>query len=485
MTDEFTIEKLLTSNIAVLGCGVAGFGAAVGLLGSPRFHGQVRVLDSGDGPQIQQRAEILAQLGGVISLNFDDESLPECDVLVVSPGISLDHHLIVDARLRGVLVWGELELAWRLREITASADAPWLVVTGTNGKTTTTLMLQSMLNAAGLRSLAVGNIGISIVDAILDPEGFDVLAVETSAQQLAFVESMSPHASVVLNLAADHLDYFESFDAYRETKAKAFRNTQIAAMWNDNDDDTLHMLEAADVVEGCRAIGITLGIPAPSMLGIVEDMLVDRAFLDERASHAVPLAHITDISPMVPHNVFNALAAAALARSIGVSASAVAMGLQNFVPAEHRIAHVAEIDGVAWIDDSKATNCHAAAASLQAYDPVVWLAGGLTKGQDFSDLIARHAHRLRAVVLFGTDREVIAASMAEIAPSVPVRVVSAATGREAMADVVAEAAALAKPGDTVLLAPACSSWDFFAGGYAERGDAFAHAVAALRDGVAQ
>jgi UDP-N-acetylmuramoylalanine--D-glutamate ligase len=410
-------------------------------------------------------------VGATVRLG-DGDTLPDAaDVLIVSPGLPPSAPVIRAAQAQGVPVWGELELAWRLRGVDPAA---WLVVTGTNGKTTTTLMLASILRAAGLRTAAVGNIGVSLIDAVMDPAGFDVLAVEVGAPQLPFLLTASPVASVCLNVAEDHIDLFGSFDAYRAAKARIYTNTQVAAVYNAAEPETIRMVEEADVVEGCRAIGVTLGVPGLSMLGVVDDLLVDRAFVDNRHESAQELASVHDVHPFAPHNVGNALAAAALARAYGVPAAAVHEGLRSFEPAGHRIADVGEVDGVRYVDDSKATNCHAAETSLRAYDPVVWIAGGMAKGQEFDDLVLRTRDRLRGAVLLGVDRERIREALARHAPDVPVVEVSR-TDTGAMDDVVDAAAALARPGDTVLLAPGCASWDMYRD-YAQRGDVFAEAV---------
>ena len=472
---EMTLTEVLQSHVTIVGLGVAGFGAAAGLLNVPGFRGCVTVVDESQTPTLEQRADILRELGAEVRLGVSASLPPESNVLVVSPGIALRHPLVLAATAAAMPVWSELELAWRIQPATASAGAPWLVVTGTNGKTTATLMLQSMLTAAGMRSIAVGNIGHSIVDAVADAQRYDLFAVEVSAQQMPFTHTMSPFASVVLNFAPDHLDFFDDLEHYRQNKAAVYRNTQVAALWNDADAGTLAMLENADVVEGCRAIGITLGIPSPSMLGVVEDALVDRAFLEERREYAHHLADLSDVSPFAPHNVFNALAAAGLARAVGVTPSAIAQGLRDFVPAGHRIAHVAEHSNVTWIDDSKATNAHATAASVKAFSSVVWIAGGLAKGQDFTDLVQHHLRAVHSAVVFGADRETLARTIAEYATHVSVTVIDGDDATAVMPAVVAAAGAVAKSGDTVVFAPACASWDMF-NGYSERGEVFAAAV---------
>ena len=454
----------------VAGIGIAGFSCADALL---ERNADVVVIDDQDGAEQRNKAQILEVLGATVRLG-DGQTLPEADLLVVSPGLPPSAPVIRSAQAKDMPVWGELELAWRVRH---PESAPWLFVTGTNGKTTTTLMLAAMLRAAGLRTDAVGNIGVSLVAAVLDPRPYDVLAVEVGAPQLPFVHTVSPHAAVCLNLAEDHVDFFGSFGAYRDAKARVYERTQVACVYNSQDPATIEMVEQAEVVEGCRAIGFTLGIPGRSEVGVVEDILADRAFLEQRDTHALELATVDDVRPPVPHQIANALAAAAMARSFDVQPRHIGLGLRQFEPARHRIAEVGRVDDVLYIDDSKATNAHAADMSLRAYDPVVWIAGGLAKGQSFDDLVQRHARRLRAVVLLGADRELILAALQRHAPDVPVEVVTG-TDTGAMQEVVTRAAGLAQTGDTVLLAPGCASWDMFTD-YAQRGREFAAAVSSL------
>jgi UDP-N-acetylmuramoylalanine--D-glutamate ligase len=481
MTDDLRRDSDWSGlRVGVVGIGIAGFAAADALLA---LGARVTAVDAAQGARQQERAEALSMLGAEVRLG-DGDTLPDgLDLLVVSPGLPPRAAVVRAAQAAGVPVWGELELAWRLRP--AAGAAPWLVVTGTNGKTTTTLMLASMLRAAGLRTVAAGNIGVSMVDVVMGestPEGgLDVIAVEVGAPQLPFLHTVSPQAAVCLNVAEDHVDLFGSFEAYRAAKARIYERTQVAAVYNVADEATLQMVRDAEVVEGCRAIGFTLGIPDISQLGVVEDILVDRAFVPNRAEAAQELAVVSDVRPAAPHNVANALAAAALARAHGVPAAAVRDGLRGFEPAGHRIADVATVGGVRWIDDSKATNCHAAETSLTAYERVVWIAGGMAKGQQFDDLIRRTAGQMVGVVLLGVDRGVIGEALARHAPDLPMVEVSR-TDTGAMAEVVAAAAAMARPGDTVLLAPGCASWDMFRD-YAERGERFAQAVAALQEGT--
>lgn len=460
-----------TWTVTVAGIGIAGYAAADALM---QLGATVIIVDGADGPAQRERAVILETLGAQVRLGHRG-GLPEgTEVLVVSPGLPPAAPLIVEAQQRGIPVWGELELAWRLRH--SDAAAAWLCITGTNGKTTATLMLESMLRAAGYRTAAAGNIGTSLIDVVMHDE-LDVIAVEVGAPQLPFVESVSPVAAVCLNVADDHIDHFGSMEAYVKAKARIYERTQEAAVYNVQDETTLRMVEEADVMDGCRAVGFTLGVPAPSMVGVVDEYIVDRAFIEERGSSAQELARVHDVRPLAPHNVANALAAAALARAFGVPTTAIRDGLRAFVPAAHRIATVGHVAGVAYVDDSKATNTHAAQTSLLAYEHIVWVAGGMAKGQAFDDLVCRTRDRLRGVVLLGVDRSAIADALGRHAPDVPViEVDSRDTG--SMLDAVRLASGLARAGDTVLLAPGCASWDMFAD-YADRGSRFAAAVREL------
>lgn len=457
--------------VTVAGLGVSGIPAARVLHG---LGAVVTVVNDGDDERSRAQAADLEAEGITVRLG-DGATLPSgTELIVTTPGWRPDKPLFAAAAEAGVEVWGDVELAWRLRGPDA---APWLAVTGTNGKTTTVRMLASILEAAGLRTAAVGNIGVSLLDAVLGEEPYDVLAVELSSYQLHWAPSVRVHSGAVLNLAPDHLDWHGSMEAYAADKGRIYEGNQVACVYNVADKATEDLVVEADVEEGCRAIGFTLGTPGPSELGVVEGILVDRAFVENRQKNAQELAEVDDVQPPAPHNIANALAAAALARAFGVDAKAVRAGLKAFRPDPHRIELVEEIEGVTYVDDSKATNTHAAEASLAAYDPIVWIAGGLAKGATFDELVQKSAKRLRGAVLIGADRALIREALARHAPEVPV-VDLDRTDTGAMSEAVREAARLARPGDTVLLAPACASMDMFTN-YNKRGEAFADAVRAL------
>ncbi|WP_225831219.1 UDP-N-acetylmuramoyl-L-alanine--D-glutamate ligase [Streptomyces sp. NK08204] len=464
-------------HVTVAGLGVSGVPAAKVLHARGAI---VTVVNDGDDARAREQAAQLEALGITVRLG-DGATLPEgTELIVTAPGWKPDKPLFLAAEQAGVPVWGDVELAWRLRGLDGRKAAPWLAVTGTNGKTTTVQMLASILKAAGLRTAAVGNIGVSLLDAVLGNGEYgdlDVLAVELSSYQLHWAPSLRAHSAAVLNLAPDHLDWHGSMEAYAADKGRIYEGNRVACVYNVADKATEDLVREADVEEGCRAIGFTLGAPGPSQLGVVDGILVDRAFVENRHKNAQELAEVADVNPPAPHNIANALAAAALARAFGVPPTAVRDGLRAFRPDAHRIAHVADIDGVAYVDDSKATNTHAAEASLAAYEPIVWIAGGLAKGAVFDELVARSAQRLRGAVLIGADRALIREALARHAPEVPV-VDLDRTDTGAMLQAVTEAKRLAQPGDTVLLAPACASMDMFTN-YNQRGDAFAAAVREL------
>ncbi|MFD5467538.1 UDP-N-acetylmuramoyl-L-alanine--D-glutamate ligase [Kitasatospora sp. NPDC127059] len=466
--------------VVVAGLGVSGISAARVLNG---LGANVTVVDGGGGEGLRARAAELEATGVAVRLG-DGASLPEgTELIVTSPGWAPDSALFAAAEAAGVPVWGDVELAWRLRKPLPGTGepAPWLAVTGTNGKTTTVQMLASILTAAGKRTAAVGNVGVSVLDAVLAEEPYDVLAVELSSYQLHWAPSLRPYSAAVLNLAPDHLDWHGSMEAYAADKGRIYEGNVVACVYNLADPATEALVREADVEEGCRAVGFGLGAPGLSNFGVVDGLLVDRAFVADRAKNAAELGSVEDVNPPAPHNIANALAAAALARAYGVEPKAVREGLRAFRPDAHRIAEVGTVREVTYIDDSKATNTHAAAASLAAYRPIVWVAGGLAKGATFDDLVQGAAERLRAVVLIGQDRALIREALERHAPDVPViEAAEGQTGAVAMTEIVRTAASLARSGDTVLLAPACASMDMFTN-YGERGELFAAAVRELAD----
>ena len=408
----------------------------------------------------------------VIAEAVPPELVDECDDIVVSPGFAPHLPFVKHALATGHDVYSEPELAWRLRSEGAPA---WLAVTGTNGKTTTTTMLAAILAAAGLRTAAVGNIGEPLVsDSIVEPGTYDALAVELSSFQLHWSSTMAPPVGVLLNLADDHLEWHETFDAYAAAKFQVWR----AAGTSIGNADDPRVTTALSRVDGAT-ITFTLGDPEPGQYGVRDGWLVDHVTPD--GPH--PIIASDAIRPAGAHNVANALAAAAAAGAFGIPIPAIHDGLAGYQPEPHRNAPVATVAGVLYVDDSKATNPHAAAASLDAYPAIVWLAGGQLKGVDIDELVARFAARMRGAVLIGVDRAEIAAALARHAPQLPV-VDIASTDDGAMAEAVRAAAALAQAGDTVLLAPAAASKDMFSS-YAHRGHAFADAVTELAAAAGQ
>jgi len=476
--------------VAVFGLGKTGFSVADTLteLGASVIVATERA--------DEQRVGLLRVIGAELvqqdSLDEPPARLVEFapELIVVSPGFHPDHPLLAWADEQSIAVWGDIELAWRLRDKVAE-PAEWIAVTGTNGKTTTVQLTATMLAASGVRAAPCGNIGVPVLDAVRDPGGFDVLVVELSSYQLHWVNrnaggELSPFSSACLNIADDHIDWHGSREAYREAKGRVYQNTRVACVYNKADAATEQMVRDADVVDGARAIGFGLDIPGPSEVGIVDGILVDRAFLDERFSSAIELTTLDALRAThldAPHIVANILAASALARSFGVSPAVIRDALSTFHLDEHRIQLVARAGQVTWIDDSKATNPHAADASLRAFESVVWVVGGLLKGVEVDQLVHRHVGRLRAAVLIGRDRDALRSAFARHAPDLPVFEVASGETGQVMPTAVALASRVAQSGDTVLLAPAAASMDQFAD-YAERGRLFADAVLELVGGEA-
>ncbi len=410
------------------------------------------------------------------------------DVVVVSPGISLRSEIVQFILRAHLPVWGEIELAWQVQQAGEKANRPWLLVTGTNGKTTTVGMASQILRAAGLDAPVAGNVGVAATSLV--DSAADALVVEVSSFQLETAPSLQPWASICLNADSDHLDWHGSVQAYRAAKAKVYRGTQRARVVFLDDPVTLPMALEATKAAPTKSglIGLTLGQPGSSRvpgleleLGVVDSYLV----AVNSQGQARTLANLREIpmlgEPAASTLLMDALAASALALTMEVEPQAIQAGLASYSPAAHRRALVGTFGGVQWIDDSKATNPHAVAASLAGSkrNSVVWIVGGDTKGQDFSDLVAKMAPVLRAAVVIGRDQSPILSAFAKVAPQVLVESVqpkcSTDTPKMWMSRLVQICAQLSQPADSVILAPACASWDQF-DNYGQRGELFASAV---------
>jgi len=276
--------------VAVLGLGVTGFSVADTLA---ELGAELVVLADQAGDETVDLLDVI----GVRLARVDLESelaafAPE--LVVVSPGFAPTHPLVAWCTSVGVPVWGDVELAWRLRDCSGRV-AEWIAITGTNGKTTTTQLTTAMLVAGGKRSIACGNVGVPVLDAVRDPIGFDALVVELSSFQLHYLKSMSAWSSVCLNVADDHLDWHGSPAAYRAAKGSVYERTRVACVYNLEDDTTRELVEEAEVVDGCRAIGFGRGIPGPSDVGLVEEIVVDRAFLADRWKAAIEITTVPEL----------------------------------------------------------------------------------------------------------------------------------------------------------------------------------------------
>jgi len=443
-------------NVLVLGAGVTGKSVARFL--DSRGASVTLVDDNADG-----------------AIKPDDVKLEDFDAVVVSPGWRQDHPLVLQILNSSIELLNEIDIAWHLRGEKAPHQK-WIALTGTNGKTTTVEMTAAILQAAGIKAVACGNVGDTVIDAVDRPDAYEVLVLELSSFQLHWMRKAEFQAAAILNIADDHLDWHGSFDAYADAKFSILNRAEIAIL---NADDG-PVVVRANRFSG-RKVFFSLNTPAPGEIGVVEELLVDRAFVAD-PQQASMICELVDVVPTVPHNVSNALAAAALARAVDVPHEVIQKALQAFRPGRHRIETVYEADGITWIDDSKATNPHAAGASLMSHLSVVWIAGGLAKGADVEPLVQRCASRIKVAILIGTDRHLIEAALIKYAPEVPRVVIDPPSdyirGGESnslMERVITEATNHAVAGDAVLLAPACASMDQFIS-YADRGDRFAAAV---------
>ncbi len=470
---------MATSQLLVAGLGVTGAATARALV---KLGYSVTVFEERDDADHRELARELSPEGIEVTFTPPTE-FPE--QVITSPGWRPDHPVLMSALKHGARVLGEIEFAFLHDQLSfhegKTPKRIWIGITGTNGKTTTVGMTESIFKAAGLSAIACGNVGTPVIEIITGDDFYEYLIVELSSFQLHWSSSLELDAAALLNIDDDHLDWHGDFDAYLAAKLKIFDGAKTILI--NADDARLH--GTIDQISKTREVTtFTLQVPQYGEVGLVEELLIDRAFTGSQTV-ATELAELVDINPPAPHNVSNALAAAGLARAFDISPDAIREGLRRFSPGHHRIELIATRDGISWVNDSKATNPHATNASLAAYETVIWIAGGLAKGADMSTLVKRRKDQIRAAVLIGADRESIRAALAMHAPQIPIVLVDedsnllgAERAKQLMRDVVLAASKCAQPGDTVLLAPACASMDQFQS-YAQRGEFFADAVREL------
>ena len=453
--------NLSGESVLILGAGVTGIAVARSL--------------SAKGASILFADDQVESVDGFKVLKSDQIEVDGFSFVVISPGWKESHPLIVKAQAAGIRLVNEIDLAWSFRTELVPGQK-WIALTGTNGKTTTVEMAAAMLRAGGVSAIACGNVGTTVIESVESGEKYEVLVLELSSFQLHWLKEASFVAAAILNIAHDHLDWHGTFAEYARVKGSILDRTSTG-VFNSAD---LEVVNQAAHWQG-RKVFFSLDTPAPGEIGVVEDLLVDRAFVSD-PQEAAMLAEVIDVKPTVPHNVANALAAAGLVRALGVAPEAVRSALQDFSLGRHRIEEVANVNGVSWVNDSKATNPHATAASLNSSLTSIWIAGGLAKGSEMRELIAKCKSRIKVAILIGTDRELIADELRTQAPEIEIVYIDApstyqrgGTDNSLMEAVVKAAAERAKEGDRVLLAPACASMDQFIS-YSDRGDRFAAAV---------
>ena len=455
--------------VVVLGLGASGKASALKLRS---LDAAVTVNDAGDDQRLRGEAAGLEASGiSCVLGSHPVEVLEGCDLLVVSPGVPASNPLIGEARARGVPIFSEIELAWRF------TDVPVIAVTGTNGKTTTVNMVESVLRQGGLKVKVAGNIGYPMVLAVDEITDEDYLLLEVSSFQLAHTVEFAPRVAVILNIRDDHFDWHQGLDDYIRAKALIWRNQGPDDYLVLNLDDR-HSVEAGEDAPS-RHVYFSRSPDPLAALYAVEGRMVSRlALRPEMGLDLVEVMPTAELPLVGEHNLENALAAAAVGLVLGVPAPAVREALRGFEGLPHRLQFVAEVGGSAYYDDSKATNPDAAIRAIQSFPgPLVPILGGRNKGLDFSELAGAvgdgaAAGRIRGAVLMGEAagelREALQARVANIPMREAADMVSAL---EAARD-------MAHPGDVVVLTPACASFDQYSG-YAERGDHFQTLVRSL------
>ena len=404
--------------------------------------------------------------GDGIKHTLEKEDLVGVGLAIVSPGWRVDHPLISLVREAGIEMISEIDLAWKVKQ-QICPNQRWIALTGTNGKTTTVQMLESMLIESGINAKACGNLGYTAIEAVVNSRA-DILALELSSFQLEWSNLAHFEAGAILNIAEDHIDWHQSFEKYLAAKLKI---SQLADLVILNKDDQ-HLAKNGKTLSK-PITWISLQVPSKGEIGLVENLIVDRAFIKDDAE---ALFEISDVTPSVGHNVSNAMAAATLARSVGAKSDAIGNALRNFKLDHHRLEVVHKSGGITFINDSKATNPHAAIAALYSQMESIWIAGGLAKGAAMDELAQRCKNRIKAAILIGSDAPIIKEALLKQAPNLAIYTTDLnLKGMDVMRSVMSIVKEIAVSGDVVLLAPACASMDQFKN-YADRGESFTAAA---------
>jgi UDP-N-acetylmuramoylalanine--D-glutamate ligase len=404
--------------------------------------------------------------GDGIKHTLEKKDLVGVGLAIVSPGWRVDHPLISLVREAGIELISEIDLAWKVKQ-QICPNQRWIALTGTNGKTTTVQMLESMLIESGINAKACGNLGYTAIEAVVNSSA-DILALELSSFQLEWSNLAHFEAGAILNIAEDHIDWHQSFEKYLAAKLKI---SQLADLVILNKDDQ-HLAKNGKTLSK-PITWISLQVPSKGEIGLVENLIVDRAFIK---GDAEALFEISDVTPSVGHNVSNAMAAATLARSVGAKSDAIGNALRNFKLDHHRLEVVHKSGGITFINDSKATNPHAAIAALYSQMESIWIAGGLAKGAGMDELAQRCKSRIKAAILIGSDAPIIKDALLKQAPNLAIYTTDLnLKGMDVMRSVMSIVKEIAVSGDVVLLAPACASMDQFKN-YADRGESFTMAA---------
>jgi len=453
--------------IGVVGLGRSGRAAALLALSTGA---SVYATDGGDTPALRAAAAEVRERGGEVELGgYSVEALSRCDLLVVSPGIPPTAPVLVEPRLQGIPQVSELEFAF------GHLRAPVVAITGTNGKTTTTALTAHLLTESGLRARAAGNIGTALSEVALQGEELDWVVVEASSFQLAGTRDFAPRVGVLTNLSPDHLDRYPTLEAYYADKARLFARADGSSRWVLNGEDPAVLAMAEGVAGEHYHFRVRSELGAGELGGYITEDGMLRVRLAE-GEHDLILA--AEFPLLGAHNRANALAASLAALLAGAEVEGVRRGLRGFRALPHRMEPVVEGGDVVWINDSKATNISSTRVALEGMTrPTVLLLGGRHKGEPYTELLPALEGRVRVVVAYGEAGELVAA---DLGGRLPVELVEGP-----FEAVVARAAELARPGDAVLLSPACSSYDMFKN-YEERGDRFralAVELAGAREGA--
>jgi UDP-N-acetylmuramoylalanine--D-glutamate ligase len=451
--------NLENKNVLILGLGITGVSTVKAL---DKLGANIVISDLKDRNQLNEFISQIKDIDLKLYLGTNDVPLDNIDLIIKSPGIPLTNEVIIKANKEGIEVITDLELAYRI-----SPNSKTIAITGTNGKTTTTTLVGEIFKEAGFTTHVAGNIGVGILWDTINSKSEDIFVIETSSFQLESTKTFSPNVSVILNITPDHLNWHKTMDNYIDAKKKIFKNQSSSQYTILNYDDAL----LRNMKDEIKSNLIWFSVDNKLSKGVY---IEDGYIVINDGTKVQKVLKAEEVKILGKHNLENALASTAIGWIMGINIDIISDVLKTFPGVEHRIEYVDTIKGIQFFNDSKGTNSDASIKAIEAMkNPIILIAGGMDKGTEFDDFIQSFDNKVKALVLLGETKEKIKNTALKHGFKNMYMV-------KDMEEAVKKSYELAEKGDTILLSPACASWDMY-NSFEERGNDFKHVVYSLKE----